>query len=214
MGTNTQTSWQIKGDHAGTCNCDWACPCQFNANPDKGNCEAFLVWQISEGHFGDTSLDGVRFGFAVHWPGAIHEGNGTRQFVVDEGATDEQRKALEELARGEHGGTYFEIVASVCPNDRDPTVAKIDLDVDRESRRGSFRITGLGECRVEPIINPEISDAEHRARIDLPDGFEYKVAEIGNSVAWSVSSEGPLSFDHENTYAQMYEFEWSNAATV
>ncbi|MDQ3970872.1 MAG: DUF1326 domain-containing protein, partial [Thermoproteota archaeon] len=21
------------------CNCDWGCPCQFNANPTHGNCE-------------------------------------------------------------------------------------------------------------------------------------------------------------------------------
>jgi hypothetical protein len=211
MSTNGQTSWAINGDHAGTCSCMWACPCQFNANPDKGNCEAVLVWEIREGHFGETALDGVRFGFAVHWPGAIHEGDGTRQFVVDEGASEEQREALNALATGKHGGTYFEIFASVCPNDREPTVAKIDLDVDRESRRGTLRIAGLGESRIEPIINPEISPDEHRARINLPDGFEYKVAEIGNSVEWSVTAEDPLSFNHENTYAQMYEFEWSNA---
>jgi hypothetical protein len=169
-----------------------------------------LVWEIREGHFGETSLDGVRFGFAVYWPGAIHEGNGTRQFVVDDRASDEQRRALNELAAGKHGGTYFEIFASVV-SDRDPTVARIDFNVDRESRRGTFRINGLGEARIEPIINPEISPDEHRARINLPDGFEYQVAEIGNSVEWSVSSEAPLSFGYENTYAQMYEFDWSNA---
>jgi hypothetical protein len=211
MSSNGQTSWRIKGDHAGTCNCDWACPCQFNALPDKGNCEAFLVWEIREGHFGAVSLDGVRFGFAVHWPGAIHEGNGTRQFVTDVSASDEQRKAMEELAAGKHGGPYFEIFASVCPNDRDPTVAKITLDVDRDKRRGTFAINGLGEGEIAPIINPEIGPDEHRARIDLPDGFEYKLAEIGNCVEWRVTADAPLALEHENTYAQMYEFEWSNA---
>lgn len=211
MASNGQTSWHISGHHAGSCNCVWACPCQFNALPDKGNCEAVLAWEIDEGHFGDVSLDGVRFGFAVHWPGAIHEGNGTRQFVVGEGASDEQREAIEAMATGEHGGTYFEIFASVCPNDRDPIVAPIELDVERDARRGSFRIAGLGESRIEPIVNPEISEEEHRVRIDLPDGFEYKQAEIGNSVEWSVESDGPLSFSHENTYAQLYEFDWSNA---
>ena len=210
MSTNGQTSWRIKGDHAGTCNCDWACPCQFNANPDKGNCEAFLVWEIGEGHFGETSLDGVRFGFAVHWPGAIHEGNGTRQVVTDERASEEQRQALEELATGKHGGPYFEIFAAVCPNDRPPTVAKIDLDVDRDKRRGSFKIAGLGEGRIAPIVNPEIGPDEHRVRIDLPQGFEYKIAEIGNGVDWRVTADAPLSLSHENTYAQMYEFDWSN----
>ena len=47
-------------------------------------------------------------------------------------------------------------------------------------------------------------------RIDLPNGFEYKQAEIANSAEWSVTGEGALSFSHENTYAQLYEFDWSN----
>jgi len=210
MSSNGHTSWRIKGDHAGSCNCIWSCPCQFNDLPDKGNCEAVVIWEIRDGHFGETSLDGVRFGFAVHWPGAIHEGNGTRQFVVDEGASEEQRDAILAMGTGEHGGTYFEVFASVVSDERQPIVAKIDLDVDRESRRGSYRIAGLAEGRIEPIVNPEISPDEHRVRINLPNGFEYKVAEIGNSVAWSVTADAPLSIEHENSYAQMYEFEWSN----
>jgi hypothetical protein len=60
-------------------------------------------------------------------------------------------------------------------------------------------------------VNPEIGENEHRVRIDLPDGFEYKQAEIGNSVKWNVRAGAPLAFEHENTYAQLYEFEWSNA---
>jgi hypothetical protein len=211
MEANGRTSWRIKGHHAGSCNCVWACPCQFNALPDKGHCEAFLAWEIDEGHFGEVSLNGVRFGFAVHWPGAIHEGNGTRQFVVAEGASEEQREALEAMASGTEGGTYFEIFASVLSEDRAPIVAPIDLDVDGEARHASFSIGGLGESRVEPIVNRDISDDEHRVRIDLPNGFEYKQAEIGDSVEWKVESEYPLSFSHQHTYAQMYEFDWTNA---
>lgn len=211
MSTSVHTSWQIKGEHAGSCNCIWSCPCQFNALPDKGNCEAVVIWEIREGHFGETSLDGVRFGFAVHWPGAIHEGNGTRQFVVDERASDEQREAILAMGSGDQGGTYFEVFASVVSDEREPMIARIDLDVDREARRGSYRIAGLTEGRIEPIVNPEISPDEHRVRINLPHGFEYQVAEIGNSVSWSVSADAPLELDYENTYAQMYEFEWSNA---
>ena len=99
MDANGQTSWRVTGVHAGTCNCIWSCPCQFNALPDKGYCEAILAWQINDGHFGETSLDGVRFGFAVHWPGAIHDGNGTRQCVVDEGASGISVKTPSELHR-------------------------------------------------------------------------------------------------------------------
>jgi hypothetical protein len=147
MNANGQTPWRIKGRHAGSCNCVWACPCQFNAPPDKGNCEALLAWEIEEGHFGDVSLDGVRFGEAVHWPGAIHEGDGTTQLVVDERASEEQRDAIIAMASGEQGGTYFEVFASVCPNVREPIVASIELEVDREARRGRF--TWAASVRAE-----------------------------------------------------------------
>jgi len=211
MNANGRTSWRVTGVHAGTCNCIWSCPCQFNALPDKGYCEAILAWQINDGHFGETSLDGVRFGFAVHWPGAIHDGNGTRQCVVDEGASGEQRKIMEELLAGKHGGAYFEVFSVVCPNDRDPISAPIELEVDREARRARFSLGGVGESSIQPIVNPEIGPDEHRVRIDLPNGFEYKQAEIANSVSWTVASGDPLAFSHENTYAQLYEFDWSNA---
>jgi hypothetical protein len=205
------TPWRLTGHHAGSCNCIWACPCQFNALPDKGYCEALLAWEISEGSFGDVSLDGVRFGFAVHWPGAIHEGNGIAQPVIDDGASEEQRDAILAIVSGQNGGTFFEIISSVLSEVRDPIAAPIQLDVDQDARRASVKLAGVGESRIEPIVNPDISPDEHRVAIDLPNGFEYKHAEIGSSVEWNVDSGDPLAFAHENTYAQMYQFEWNNA---
>jgi hypothetical protein len=211
MASNGQTPWRIRGDHAGSCNCVWACPCQFNGYPDKGNCEAVLVWEVTDGHFGDVSLDGCRFGVAVHFPGALHEGNGTAQIVIGEGASDEQRDSILAMLSGQQGGDYFEIVSSILSEVREPIVAPIDLDVDREARRGTFTLGPVSKGRIEPIVNPDIPDSgEHRVRIDLPDGFEYKQAEIGDTVEWSVNGDAPLSFSHEHSYAQMYEFEWSN----
>jgi hypothetical protein len=213
MAENGHTPWRLIGHHAGSCNCDWACPCQFNANPTHGYCEALLAWEVDEGKFGDVTLDGVRFGFAVHWPGAIHEGNGVAQPVIGEGASDEQRDAILAISSGEHGGTFMEIIAAVVSEVREPVVAPITLDVDREARRGTYGLGDVGQGRIEPIVNPEIPDSgEHRVRIDLPDGFEYKQAEIGDTVELKVNGDAPLSFSHEHTYAQMYEFEWSSEA--
>ena len=215
MEGNGRTEWRMTGEHAGSCNCIWACPCQFNAGPTHGYCEALLGWDISEGSFGDVSLDGVRFGFAVHWPRAIHEGDGVAQPVVDESASDEQRDAILQIASGQHGGSFFQIVASTLKEVRDPISAPIELEVDRESRKASLKLGPLGEGRIEPIVNEDIPDSgPHRVRIDLPDGFEYKVAEIGNAAEWKVTGEDPLAFDHENTYAQMYEFKWSSADSL
>ena len=209
MSANGQTSWRIAGDEVGNCNCDWGCPCQFDALPTHGNCMAMIAYQINKGSFGDTSLEGVRWAWLVWWPGPIHEGNGVRQMVVDESASSEQREAIEPMLAGKHGGGYFEIFASVMSKELGTVYAPIEIDADREERTGSVKIGDLAECTVEPIKNPVTGDP-HRVRIDLPEGFEYKQAEIGNTVRATVSSEDPLSFTLENTYAQLNPFDWSN----
>ena len=210
MSTNGSPSWRMVGNEVGSCNCDWGCPCQFDALPTHGNCMAVIAYQVDQGNFGDTRLDGVRFAELVSWPGPIHEGGGTRQTIIDESASPEQRRAIEEMVLGKHGGDYFEIFASVMSKELDTVYASIEIDADREARTGSVRIGELAHATIEPIKNPVTGD-EHRVRIDLPDGFEYKQAEIGNTVKARVSAEEPLSFTLENTYAQLNRFEWTNA---
>jgi hypothetical protein len=210
MAANGQTSWQMKGEEVGNCNCIWACPCQFNELPTHGDCEAFLGYEVHEGSFGDVDLAGVRWALVVAWPGPIHEGNGTRQLVIDESASPEQRDAVQQLVDGEHGGPYFEIFASVLPNRRDTMFEPIEIETDRERRVASIRVGSFGESRIEPIKNP-VSGEEHRVRIDLPDGFEYKQAEIANTVTAKVSAEAPLDLDLDGTYGQLNPFDWSNA---
>lgn len=209
MSAGTKTAWRIKGEEFGSCNCAWGCPCQFNALPTHGRCEAFVAMEIREGHYGGTRLDGVRFARILWWPGAVHEGNGIRQFIIDDQTTPEQREALMALESGKEGGPYFEIFAAVCPNALEPLIKPIVLEVDRERRLATMQIPGIGEAQAEPIKNP-VTGAEHRARIDLPNGFEYKIAEVANSVHFRVHSGEKLTFEHHNTYAQLNAFDWSN----
>ena len=51
---------------------------------------------------------------------------------------------------------------------------------------------------------------EHRARIVLPDGFEFKEAEMGNTVYCRVDADERLAFELKNTYDQLNAFDWSN----
>jgi hypothetical protein len=68
MSEPTKTSWRIAGEEFGSCNCAWGCPCQFNALPTHGRCEAFLGCLVSDGYFGNTRLDGIRFARLYWWP--------------------------------------------------------------------------------------------------------------------------------------------------
>ena len=92
--------WEIKAREFVNCNCAYGCPCQFNALPTHGNCKAACGYQIDEGHFGDVKLDGLLAAGMWSWPRAIHEGNGTRQLIVPENASEAQRDALEKIMSG------------------------------------------------------------------------------------------------------------------
>jgi hypothetical protein len=164
--------------------------------------------QIHEGHFGDISLDGVRFVATYHWPGPVHEGNGTMQLIIDEHATPEQRTAIVALHSGTQGGAYFETYAAVTPNMLDPIFAPIEFTVDRVKREATLRVSGLIECSVEPIKNP-VTGKEHVARIVLPNGFEFTEADMANAVSWQAML-GDKTLAHENCYAQLNAIDWSN----
>jgi hypothetical protein len=209
MSAPAQIKWRIAGEEFGSCNCDWGCPCQFNALQTTGRCEAFVTCLIIEGYFSDTRLDGIVFTRIYWWPGPIHKGNGIRQMIVDEHATKAQRDALIAIESARHDGLIWEISAAVAPNSMEPIFAPITFNVDRERRRASFQISGIGETEIEPIKNL-VTGEEHRARIVLPNGFEYKEVEMGNTVHCRVNVDDKLSFELKNTYAQLNAFDWSN----
>jgi hypothetical protein len=121
--------------------------------------------------------------------------------VIEERATQPQRDALLRILSGqdtEPGATIFQVFASTLEKLHDPIFAPIDFEVDIDARRAKLSVAGVIEGRGEPILNP-ITGAEHRARIDLPDGFEYTLAEIGRG--WS-KSMGPITAEHGDTYGQ------------
>ncbi len=86
--------WRVQGREFANCNCAYGCPCQFNALPTYGCCEAINGFQIDKGNFGDVSLDGLRAIALYKWPGPVHLGNGTMQLIIDERADARQRDAL------------------------------------------------------------------------------------------------------------------------
>jgi hypothetical protein len=193
--------WEIKGTEFANCNCIYACPCQFNALPDKGFCEAVTGYQIDQGHFGDVRLDGLRAAAIYKWPGAVHEGNGSMQLVIDERADPAQRNALAAILSGqetEDMATMWWIFSAMSPNKHPPRFHPINLDVDVEARRARLQVPGMIEATGQPILNP-VTGAEHRVRIDFPNSFEFAQAEIGSGTS---KTTVPVALDLHDTYGQ------------
>lgn len=205
--------WSIRGKEFVHCNCDYGCPCQFNGRPTHGDCQAIVAVQIAEGHHGNTRLDGLTIAAIASWPGAIHEGNGQIAPIVDERATPEQREALLRIMSGEDtepGATFFQVFSTTLEKVHDPVFAKIEFEVDVDGRKARLKVPGLIDARGEPIVNP-ISAEEHQARIDLPQGFEYAVAEVGRG--WTTTS-GPIQHNLQDTHAHFADLHMTQSGVV
>lgn len=196
------TPWEIKGTELVNCNCAYGCPCQFNALPTGGNCIGVGAFTIDTGHYGDVRLDGLKAIGIFKWPGPIHEGHGEGAVIIDSRADAAQRQALLRILSGEDtepGKTVWSVFASTMERVHDPLFETIEMSVDVDARRGRVTADALIDMAAEPIRNP-VTGAEHRARIDLPDGFEYQVAEMGSGTS---RVEGPIPFKLESSYAQI-----------
>lgn len=205
--------WRLKGREFANCNCAYGCPCQFNALPTTGTCEAAVGYQFDEGHFGEVDLSGTRAAAVYQWPGPVHEGNGTMQLIVDDSASEDQRSALLKILQGEETEpmtTVWSVYSTMSPNKLESLSKPIELEIDVENRTGRILVPEVFETTGEPIRNP-VTGNIHRARIDLPHGFEYELAEMASG---STTATGAIKLDLKNTYGQFAEIHLSQSGVV
>jgi hypothetical protein len=138
----TYVDWRITGPELTACNCDWGCPCQFNALPTRGDCRAAVAMRIDHGHFGSVKLDGVFWLGLFAWPKAIHEGNGEVLAVVDDRASAQQRDAVLKILTGqetEPGATIFNVFATTYTKVHAPEFRRIEFEADIDKPFGTIQ---------------------------------------------------------------------------
>ena len=195
------TDWFIEARSFGNCNCDYGCPCQFERDPTQGNCTGFEILHIDKGHFGDIDLSGVRCATLYAWPGPIYKGGGALQAVIDDRASEAQRDALCRVLHGEDTdpeATHWWVFHAMCDTIHEPLSRRIDIEMDIDGRRARASIDGMLESTGRPIKPPH-SDGEHRVRIDLPHGIEFRLAEVGSA---STKASGAIPLDLDDSYGQ------------
>jgi hypothetical protein len=207
------TEWTMQGTEIAHCNCECGCPCQFSRLPTHGRCEAYGFVQIDTGKFGDVPLDGLRWGIVATWPGPIHLGHGTMQIVVDDRADAKQRAAIDAVAHGkdtEPGKIVWAVFASMTETFL-PTLSKaIDLNIDVENRIASVKVAGVVDGAIEPIRNP-VTGQPSRARLTLPNGFEFTDAEFASGTGKAI---GEIKLDFANTHAHLARVHWTTHGVV
>ena len=98
----------------------------------------------------------------------------------------------------EEMATVWWVYSAMCPTKHDPLFHPITLDVDVDARKARLETPGLVMSTGEPIRNP-VTGAEHRVRIDFPQSFEFRLAEIGSGTS---KTNGPIALDLKDTYGQ------------
>lgn len=145
--------WRLEGEWIKNCNCAFGCPCDFNARPTHGFCKGLVGMRITKGHFEGTKLDGLCFAATVDFPGALHEGNGKMQPIIDERASPEQRQALFNIFSGKYSaeGTLFQILSLIVTTVHDPLFVPFEFSFDKNGRVARLVAKGVLETEVEPI---------------------------------------------------------------
>ena len=208
------TPWEIHAVVVANCNCAYGCPCQFDALPTYGTCEAADGFQVEKGFYGEVSLDGLSAGMLAKWPGPIHEGDGERLIIIDDQATADQRNALEKIISGEDTeelATIFWVVNAMTTIRLETLYLPVTIEADIEARRGRVVVDGVFELNVEPIKNP-VTGAEHRARIEIPDGFEFTIAEMASG---KVKTQSGIELPNNNgTHSHLAELHLNKSGII
>lgn len=200
-------SWWMKGELLGPCNCDWGCPCNFDAPPTYGTCEGIYVFFVREGRYGEVPLDGLVFAHAGSSPGPVHEGNMTSVLIVDDSIGTLQREALEVLWRSGRAGDPFDIWSSVTSTWLETIAAPIELELD--GIRSRVRIGGGDLCELDlaRVRNPVTGD-EEELYLDKPTGFMSTRSELGTTDVFRLRLAG-FDWDYAGRYGEHAEFEYA-----
>ena len=200
------TKWSLEADYLQACNCDYGCPCEFEARPTQGFCDGMGAWRINRGRYGDLSLDGLAIGFAAHWPGALHEGNGTLALFIEQKADAKQRGALMRIATGQDGGMPFEIIAKTISKLLDPQYVAFEFKINGQN--SGVRMGNAVSLAFEAIKNPVSGDPE-TIRVDHASGFLFKLAEVV-SAKEGRATVGPLNFNYPNKAGFVAQVKYGN----
>lgn len=203
MGTQTSVAWHMKGMVLQSCNCDYGCPCNFNAMPTHGHCEGGWTWHIEAGRYGDTPLDGLNFSVAADWPAAIYMGNGVGLLLIDERASAEQRAAIQTLLSGQVGGPWA-IIANTLSSVSGPHFVPYEVTVN--GAHSSFNAGDKMILEMEPIRNP-VTKAEAYPQVVLPQGFIYKESTRTSSRIFRVNDG--IRYEYSGTDATFAPFEYT-----
>lgn len=203
-------TWTFDADYFTACNCDWGCPCNFNARPTEGRCMGWGAWRINAGRFGTIVLDAVQFALFYKFPGSVENGQGTACLYIDSHASAGQKDAIEEIGTGKAGGGIFELFGAQLVTAWLPTKF-VPISFEISDGAGRVRIDGIGDAESELLSYPD--GTVIRPSEDLPHGIEFKRGLMTNAKRWSWQ-DGDLLASYANKYGAVAKVKFTEEGCV
>ena len=196
-------NYYLKGHLLGACNCAWGCPCNFEEPPSYGSCEGVYLWQVEEGQYHGVDLAGLVISEISKFPEAIHLGNGTSVYLIDERANEKQRQAIETMVRNEAPFSVFIDLTTQFIGFR-----YVPFQVTIDGINSHAVVPGKLDMHLTPMKNP-VTGADELATLNKPTGFTSQIQELCTTSAFTAEADG-LSVNFPGKYAEFCPFEYSN----
>lgn len=195
--------WRATVENIVGCNCNWGCPCAFDAPPTFGHCEGIVAHRIVTGKYGGVALDGLKWVLVVRWPGPIHERGGRAIVFLDARARGPKRAGLEAIATGQAGGPIGIFMSTVNAG---LEVRAANIEFKLKGEKSFARVPGIADVVLAPILNPVTQQPHYAAGVFktglLTDREDY----FSNKVCTATLDE--LSMDHAGKNAHVYVTKW------
>jgi len=128
------------------------CPFWVGADPDGGECFAFISYHIDAGEIEGVDVSGLSQVVAVHIPGNVLAGNWEVVVFQDAAGSDEQRQRLLAAFGGALGGPLADL-AQLIGTIKGVETASIHHEV--RGGAGSLTVPGILEAEMEPFRSPD-----------------------------------------------------------
>lgn len=206
------SDWHLRGEWFDVCSCSMPCPCSFAQAPTHGDCLFTLVWQIHEGHLGETSLDDLGVVALGEFAGNMWAGDPdttmTVMLYIDARGDGEQRRALEEIFAGRLGGWPGQF-GSLISEIRDIVYAPMHFEAAEDLTYWRTTVGDKVSVGATALTGPTADPGRRVQLINAP-GSEVGPGQVAT---WGVVSEDHAEgFDFSRPYrggsSKHFPFDW------
>jgi hypothetical protein len=203
MTSTTSPSWYARGLIFENCSCALVCPghMHFSQNCTHERCKGYWALRLDDGMFGHVSLAGTRAVIAFDTPQRMIDGGWMQTIIIDESASDAQRRAIEMILMGHAGGPWAKLAAFV--GTRQPTEFRaIAIEDEGPVKRASIVdrlktvVTQIrGRDKSKPVLFENIFNQIHAPT---------QVIALGESEY----DDGVVRFRTKESHGLFSHFEW------